>query len=300
MIGHVVAYTIVDATYLQWLEGWLYWHRERYDRLFVLLLDNDEECRRLIRRYGAEEMPIIGTHGIGVQNTSNTFITDRYYHIYNHAANLGNRVWYSVIDVDEVVDPVLDVRALAHWCQRRGLVVAFAHMIDRVAADGFPRPIGLHTHIFQDFPERVCFGRDITGWDFSKPFLRRSDFWGLHRIENVKHANGLGCSHAFELCHFDFTTENHARSVHKARIVRAHYQKWFQQYDRLIAVCETGIDLEKLRLPPRDYEATVASLGGDEGRAVIGARLPDGFTSLVQADPSHAPASGAIPRAHPG
>jgi hypothetical protein len=272
MIGAVHAYTIVDAGYRSWLPGWLYWHRVRYDRLFVMLLDGDEECRRLIREYGAEEMVSLAVYGHGL-GAIEAFITDRYRLIYDHAASFGTRVWYSVIDVDEIVDPMLDVRALARWCQRRGRVVAFAHMIDRVHQSGLPRPMVPPVYQFSAFPIRVCFGRDMTGWNYSKPFLRRSDFWGLHRIDNVRHANGNGCHVSFELCHFDFTDKTQSRCQVKLDAAKRKWVGWWKQYETLANACETGIDVEKLALPPYDYAGALTSLGGDDAAAIF---LPEG------------------------
>lgn len=268
MIGPVFAYTIVDAGYESWLPGWLHWHRSRYDRLFVMLLDGDEKCRRLIYQYGADEMVALAVPGHGL-GAINAFITDRYRLIYDHAASFGTRVWYSVIDVDEVVDPRLDVRALARWCQRRDRVVAFAHMIDRVHQSGLPHPMVPPEHQFDTFPVRVCFGRDLTGWNYSKPFLRRSDFWGLHRIDNVRHANGNGCHVPFELCHFDFTAETVERCHVKLAAAKKKWVGWWKQYETLANACQSGIDAQKLELPPYNYAATIAAMGGLDAEAVF-------------------------------
>ncbi len=277
MIGPVHAYTIVDAGYRSWLPGWLHWHRDRYDRLFVMLLDGDPECRRLIRFYGAELMVNVGVYGHGVLNPSQ-FITDRYIFIYQHAMNFGTRSWYSVIDVDEIVDPWLNVRALARWCQRRDRVVAFAHMIDRVASDGHPAPIGNPSALFSDFPERICFGARLTGWNYHKPFLRRSDFWGLHRIDNVRSANKNGCHVPFELCHFDFTDETEARCANKLHAAKQRWVGWWRQYQILAEACQAGLNVEELRMAPYDYDGTINALGDDEGKAVFSAAVPRSLT----------------------
>jgi hypothetical protein len=249
---HVIAYTLCDDLYFDHLRTWYAWHVDRYDELIVMVRRDAHGCEKVLDFCRENRISVIFADAAG------KYCFNDYPTIYAHAAARGPNTWYSNIDVDEVVDRRLCVRGLARWCIAHNLVTAFAHMIDRVADDGKVAPLPDDpAKLFEAFPRRICFGATHTGWNYSKPFLRRSDFFGLHRIDNARWANSRGCSHSFELSHFDFTTGTRDRAAFKfATYEHQDIGKWRFQYDKLAQMCESGIDPDHGLLPEPDIEAS--------------------------------------------
>lgn len=255
----LVAYTLCDDLYFDCLKIWHAWHVHRYDELIVLVRRDAHPIDKVLAFCRERNVTVLMAEQPG------KYCFNDYPTIYQHAAERGLNTWYSNIDVDEVVDRRLSPRGLARWLIKNDLVVAFAHMIDRVPDDGKVAPLPDDpADLFKVFPRRICFGATHTGWNYSKPFLRRSDFHGLHRIDNVRWANGRGCSWSFELSHFDFTTGTRDRSAFKfATYEHQDIGKWRFQYQKLAQMCETGIDPNHGLLPEPDFEGSRGMFGDD-------------------------------------
>lgn len=253
----VIAYTLCDDLYLDCLRTWWAWHVLRYDELIVVLRRDTHPTTEVMKFCREKNISMIFPDETG------KYCFNDYPFLYAHASARGLDTWYSNIDVDEVVDRRLCPRALAKWCVKHDLVTAFAHMIDRVPDDGKVAPLPDDPRdLFKVFPRRICFGATHTGWNYSKPFLRRSDMWGLHRIDNMKWANARGCSWSFELSHFDFTTGTRDRAAFKfATYEHKDIGKWRFQYEKLAQMCVDGIDPDQGLLPEPDIEPSRGMFG---------------------------------------
>lgn len=232
-------YTLCDALYKPWLPHWIYYHKSRFDVLYVLLRDDNAECVEICRDNGVNILI--------PEASRSSWCVDHYGQIWDHAHSqtkwYGFNAWYSVIDIDEIFDIRYHPKDIIADCMSAGNIYIWAQMLNRFNLNYGESDLPIESKdLFKRFPFEYPFHGLVRKANDWKPVLRRCDMRGLHSIE---HGPGRKWHdpRQFTLHHFDINAQGFKTCSNKLSILMERGCKLSSEYINLINVLKGNVDL---------------------------------------------------------
>lgn len=237
-------YTITDKNYFPWLKNWIFYHKDRFDKLYILLLDDHRESIEICRQNHVNILvPEID---------KDSWCVNHYHQIWNHAQthmiHYGFDCWYAMIDVDEIFDIRYNPRDLAEQCVRQGNIYIWAQMINRFnLLYGNANLPEKPQDIFNYFPLEYPIHGELRHANDWKPVFRRCDMRGLHWLEH-KPGQKWHDPRQFVLHHFDINSSGLETCNRKLDLLTKSNCPLKIEYVKLRNVLINGLEFDQSRI----------------------------------------------------